>query len=48
MKAAGSYRNQDIQDEFRALCRKYDVEIDERYCWDWMLLAFSERMIGCV
>src|SRR5215207_1203359 len=22
------------QDEFRALCRKYDVEIDERYCWD--------------
>ena len=22
------------QDEFRSLCRKYDVEIDERYCWD--------------
>ena len=22
------------EDEFRALCRKYDVEIDERYVWD--------------
>jgi putative transposase len=22
------------EDEFRYLCRKYDVEIDERYCWD--------------
>jgi putative transposase len=22
------------QDEFRSLCRKYDVEIDEGYCWD--------------
>ena len=22
------------QDEFRDLCRKYEVEIDERYCWD--------------
>lgn len=22
------------QDEFRSLCRKYDVEFDERYCWD--------------
>lgn len=25
---------QTFQDEFRALCRKYDVEFDERYCWD--------------
>jgi putative transposase len=28
------HSDQDFQDEFRALCRKYDVEIDERYCWD--------------
>ena len=25
---------QTYQDEFRALCRKYEIEIDERYCWD--------------
>jgi len=25
---------QDYKDEFRALCRKYEVEIDERYVWD--------------
>lgn len=25
---------QEFQDEFRALCRKADLEIDERYCWD--------------
>lgn len=23
-----------FEDEFRDLCRKYEVEIDERYCWD--------------
>ena len=23
-----------FQDEFRRLCRKYGVEIDERYVWD--------------
>ena len=28
------HRAQSYQDEFRALCRKYDVEIDERYCWE--------------
>jgi putative transposase len=22
------------QDEFRSLCQKYEVDIDERYCWD--------------
>ncbi len=22
------------EDEFRYLCRKYEVEFDERYCWD--------------
>jgi hypothetical protein len=25
---------QSYKDEFRGLCRKYDVEFDERYCWD--------------
>lgn len=28
------HKEQTFQDEFRALCHKYDVEIDERYCWD--------------
>lgn len=28
------HKQQTFQDEFRILCRKYDVEIDERYCWD--------------
>lgn len=28
------HKGQTFQDEFRALCEKYDVEIDERYCWD--------------
>jgi len=28
------HAKQTFQDEFRSLCRKYDVEIDERYCWD--------------
>lgn len=23
-----------FEDEFRGLCRHYDVEIDERYCWE--------------
>ena len=23
-----------FQDEFRTLCSKYEVELDERYCWD--------------
>ena len=25
---------QTFQDEFRELCQKYEVEIDEKYCWD--------------
>jgi REP element-mobilizing transposase RayT len=25
---------QDFKDEFRVLCAKYEVAIDERYCWD--------------
>ena len=28
------HRRGDFQNEFRSLCRKYDIEIDERYCWD--------------
>lgn len=28
------HKQQPFQDEFRALCGKYDVEFDERYCWD--------------
>lgn len=24
----------DFQTEFRTLCAKYDVNLDERYCWD--------------
>jgi len=28
------HKAQTFQDEFRALCKKYDVEIDERYCWE--------------
>ncbi len=28
------HTRQTFQDEFRELCKKYYVEIDERYCWD--------------
>jgi hypothetical protein len=28
------HQENSYEDEFRALCRKYDVEFDERYCWD--------------
>jgi putative transposase len=28
------HRHETFQDEFRRLCRKYGVEIDERYVWD--------------
>ena len=28
------HRHESFQDEFRKLCRKYGVEIDERYVWD--------------
>ena len=27
-------KNQSYEDEFRELCRLYEVEFDERYCWD--------------
>jgi REP element-mobilizing transposase RayT len=27
-------QNQSYEDEFRTLCRRYEVKIDERYCWD--------------
>ena len=28
------HRHESFKDEFRRLCRKYGVEIDERYVWD--------------
>jgi putative transposase len=28
------HKLQNFQDEFRALCHRYDIEIDERFCWD--------------
>lgn len=28
------HQQESFQDEFRRLCRKYDVQIDERYVWD--------------
>jgi len=28
------HRRESFQDEFRRLCRKYGIEIDERYAWD--------------
>jgi REP element-mobilizing transposase RayT len=28
------HKKQSFEDEFRGLCRKYGVEIDERYVWD--------------
>lgn len=28
------HKTQSYEDEFRELCRKYEVEFDERYCWD--------------
>lgn len=31
---AEHHRQVSFQDEFRRLCRKYGVEIDERYVWD--------------
>ena len=28
------HRRMSFQDEFRVLCRRYGIEIDERYVWD--------------
>jgi REP element-mobilizing transposase RayT len=28
------HKNETFQEEFRRMCRKYGVEIDERYIWD--------------
>ena len=28
------HEKQSWEDEYRELCRRYDVEFDERYCWD--------------
>ncbi len=27
-------KTETFEDEFRRLCRKYGIEIDERYVWD--------------
>jgi len=31
---ATHHQRESFQDEFRRLCRKYDLEIDERYAWE--------------
>ena len=31
---AEHHKTETFQDEFRRLCRKYGLEIDERYVWD--------------
>lgn len=28
------HKQQTFKDEFRGLCSKYELELDERYCWD--------------
>ena len=28
------HKKQSWEDEYREVCRRYDVEFDERYCWD--------------
>ncbi len=28
------HKKQTFQDEFRELCRRYEVDLDERFCWD--------------
>jgi hypothetical protein len=28
------HKKMSYKDEFRELCRKYDVEFDEQFCWD--------------
>jgi len=31
---AEHHRHESFQDEFRRLCKKYGIELDERYVWD--------------
>jgi hypothetical protein len=31
---AGRYRRETFHDEFRRLCDKYGLQLDERYAWD--------------
>lgn len=33
-RQAEHHKRQSYQDEFRLLCRKHEIEIDERYVWD--------------
>jgi hypothetical protein len=28
------HKSQSYKDEFRALCAKYEIEINERFCWN--------------
>lgn len=28
------HARQNFEDEFRSICSKYEVDLDERYCWD--------------
>lgn len=34
MNQAEHHRQETFQDEFRRLCKKYGIEIDERYAWE--------------
>jgi putative transposase len=34
MRQEDHHRRETFQDEFRRLCRKYGLELDERYAWD--------------
>jgi REP element-mobilizing transposase RayT len=34
LKQEDHHRQESFQDEFRRLCKKYGIEIDERYVWD--------------
>ena len=34
LKQEEHHRRESFQDEFRRLCKKYGIEIDERYVWD--------------
>jgi putative transposase len=33
-RQADHHRTETFQEEFRRLCKKYDLELDERYAWD--------------
>ena len=33
-RQADHHRTMSFQEEFRPICRKHEIEIDERYAWD--------------